>query len=158
MTQLKLVQSVMRRYLAQKRIHKLRGIIQRDKAIEFHNAHQAGLDAAAKRDKLRKKEEILRAESALKLQKRYRGVLGRRRFDNILQFHLENLAALRCQTAFRKALARRAEIGGLPLRKLQHDGRFLAGEAVGLCGVFVSRALFLCSRKKNPKCVHSTVL
>ncbi|CAH0369277.1 unnamed protein product, partial [Pelagomonas calceolata] len=35
------------------------------------------------------------------------GVLGRRRFDNILQFHLENVAATTCQSAFRKACGRR---------------------------------------------------
>ncbi|KAH8096114.1 hypothetical protein JL720_3465 [Aureococcus anophagefferens] len=107
LAQIKWVQTQARMYLAKRRVHRLRAVRQKEAAIQFVEDHKKGIETAKKKEKERQRALQRSEESALVVQRRYRGVLGRRRFDNILQFHLENLAALKCQTAFRKALARR---------------------------------------------------
>ncbi|KAH8063762.1 hypothetical protein JL722_2949 [Aureococcus anophagefferens] len=107
LAQIKWVQTQARMYLAKRRVHRLWAVRQKEAAIQFVEDHKKGIETAKKKEKERQRALQRSEESALVVQRRYRGVLGRRRFDNILQFHLENLAALKCQTAFRKALARR---------------------------------------------------
>ena len=104
---LRLVQSLIRIKIANRRIARMRALIQVDRSKKYKNEREEAITLAKDRDKAKRRAAYERGEAALLIQRRYRGVLGRRRFDNILQFHLENVAATTCQTCFRKAMGRR---------------------------------------------------
>ena len=104
---LRRVQSLIRIKIANRRIARMRALIQIDRSKMYKREREEAVQLAKDRQKAKLKLEYQRGEAALLIQRRYRGVLGRRRFDNILQFHLENVAATTCQSAFRKACGRR---------------------------------------------------
>ena len=92
----------------------MRALIQIDRSKMYKRESEEAVQLAKDRQKAKLKLEYQRGEAALLIQRRYRGVLGRRRFDNILQFHLENVAATTCQRhSGRRAVgARRVRVAG----------------------------------------------
>lgn len=73
----------------------------------FLQKRRDDIAAALQFEVRRQLDQAHREEAALVIQRRFRGAVGRRRFQNMLQYKFENLAAVRCQSAYRAVLGRR---------------------------------------------------
>lgn len=101
------VATMVRSYLACKRTRMLRVEVAKQRNRIFLQKRGDDIAVALQFEKHRQLEQAHREEAALVLQRRFRGAVGRRRFQNMLQYKLETLAAVRCQSAFRAVLGRR---------------------------------------------------
>ena len=113
--------AMVRAKLARRRALVERSERYRQELLDFKREHFAGIATAHRRERERVRARELELESSVKIQKVYRGVLGRRRFENMLQYKLESFAALKVQTAFRLALGRRRGCAIRRTRQQRHD-------------------------------------
>jgi hypothetical protein len=92
----------------------------RDTGIDFQTSKKAGLKFYRDQVQLRERQKVLRLNASIMIQKIYRGLLGRRRYNAILQAKKEREIASKVQSAFRGKQGR---------RRADARRRFLANKA-----------------------------